>query len=67
MLVLTTCFSCLRQFSSLTSITPAAGVDYSHKIRKTSYNIAKSYCPIGLINTIPKVFLTLCSKHILYS
>ena len=36
------------------------------KISKTSYDVAKSYRPIGLIDTIPKLFLTLCSKHILY-
>ena len=36
------------------------------KIGKTSYDIAKSYHPIGLIDTIPKLFSTLCSKHILY-
>ena len=36
------------------------------KIGKTSYDVAKSYRPIGLINTIPKLFSTLCSKHILY-
>ena len=35
-----------------------------HNISKTSYNVAKSYHSIGLINTIPKLFLTLCSKHI---
>ena len=34
------------------------------KIGKTSYNVAKSYRPIGLIDTIPKVLSTLCSKHI---
>lgn len=34
------------------------------KISKKSYDIVKSYWPIGLIDTIPKVFLTLCSKHI---
>ena len=37
-----------------------------HKIGKTSYNVAKSYHLIGLIDTIPKLFSTLCSKHILY-
>lgn len=36
------------------------------KIGKLTYNVAKSYCPIGLIDTIPNVFSTLCSKHILY-
>jgi hypothetical protein len=37
------------------------------KIGKTSYNMVKLYCPIGLINTIiSKVLLTLCSKHISY-
>jgi len=37
-----------------------------HKIGKMLYNIAKSYCLIGLINTIPKVLSTLCSKHTSY-
>jgi hypothetical protein len=36
------------------------------KIGKSSYDVAKSYRPIGLINTIPKVLSTLCSKHISY-
>ena len=36
------------------------------KIGKTSYDVAKSYRPIGLIDTIPKVLSTLCSKHISY-
>ena len=36
------------------------------KIGKLSYDVAKAYCPIGLINTIPKVFSTHCSKHISY-
>ena len=36
------------------------------KIGKTLYNVAKSYRPISLINTIPKLFSTLCSKHISY-
>ena len=36
------------------------------KIRKSSYDVAKSYHPIGLIDTIPKVLSTLCSKHISY-
>ena len=34
------------------------------KIGKTSYDMAKSYQPIGLIDTIPKLFFMLCSKHI---
>jgi ribonuclease HI len=33
---------------------------------KTSYDVAKSYRPIGLIDTIPKVLSTLCSRHISY-
>jgi Reverse transcriptase (RNA-dependent DNA polymerase) len=33
---------------------------------KAAYNMAKSYHPIGLINTIPKVLSTLCSRHISY-
>ena len=37
-----------------------------HKIGKSFYNLAKSYCPIGLIDTILKVLSTLCSKHTLY-
>jgi hypothetical protein len=37
-----------------------------HKIGKTSYDVAKSYRPIGLIDTIPKVFSTLCTKHTSY-
>ena len=36
------------------------------KIGKTSYDVAKSYRPIGPIDTIPKLFSTLCSKHISY-
>ena len=36
------------------------------KIGKSSYDVAKSYHPIGLINTILKVLSTLCSKHISY-
>ena len=36
------------------------------KIGKTTYDVAKSYWPIGLIATIPKVLSTLCSKHISY-
>src|ERR1700720_3431907 len=36
------------------------------KISKTAYDVAKVYCPIGLIDTIPKVLSTLCSKHISY-
>ena len=36
------------------------------KIGKSSYDIAKSYCLIGLIDTIPQVLSTLCSKHISY-
>jgi hypothetical protein len=34
------------------------------KIVKTNYNIAKSYRPIGLIDTLPKGFSTLNAKHI---
>ena len=34
------------------------------KIGKTSYDVAKSSRPIRLIDTIPKVLSTLCSKHI---
>ena len=34
------------------------------KIGKTTYDVAKLYWPIGLIDTIPKVLSTLCSKHI---
>jgi ribonuclease HI len=34
------------------------------KIGKTTYDVAKSYRPIGLIDTIPKVLSSLCSKHI---
>ena len=36
------------------------------KIGKTSYDVAKSYHLIGLMNTITKVISTLCSKHISY-
>jgi hypothetical protein len=36
------------------------------KIGKSYYNLAKSYRPIGLIDTIPKVLSTLCTKHTLY-
>ena len=36
------------------------------KIGKSSYDVAKSYCLIGLIDTILKVLSTLCSKHISY-
>ena len=36
------------------------------KIGKPSYDVAKAYRPIGLIDTIPKVFSTLCAKHISY-
>jgi hypothetical protein len=36
------------------------------KIGKSSYDVAKSYHPIGLIDTILKVLSTLCSKHISY-
>jgi hypothetical protein len=36
------------------------------KIGKTLYDVAKSYRPIGLIDTIPKLFSTLCLKHISY-
>jgi hypothetical protein len=45
----------------LESITPVL-----RKIGKSSYDVAKSYRPIGLIDTIPKVFSTLCSKHIYF-
>ena len=34
------------------------------KIGKPTYCVAKAYRPIGLINTIQKVFLSLCSRHI---
>ena len=37
-----------------------------HKIGKTSYDVAKSYHPIGLLNTMPKVLSTLNSKHTSY-
>ena len=47
-----------RQLESLTLVL--------HKISKTSYDIAKSYRPIGLIDTIPKVLATLGSKHVSY-
>jgi ribonuclease HI len=36
------------------------------KIGKTAYDIAKSYHPISLLNTIPKVLSMLCSKHTTY-
>jgi hypothetical protein len=36
------------------------------KVGKTSYDVAKSYRPIGLMNTTPKVLSTLCSKHTSY-
>lgn len=36
------------------------------KIGKTTYDVAKSYRPIGLIDMIPKVLSTLCPKHISY-
>ena len=36
------------------------------KIGKTSYDVAKSYRPIRLIDTILKVLSTLCSKPISY-
>ena len=35
-------------------------------IGKPVYDVAKAYRPIGLINTILKVFSTLCAKHLLY-
>jgi hypothetical protein len=38
----------------------------SRKIGKSYYDLAKSYRPIGLINTIPKVLSTLCTKHTSY-
>ena len=34
------------------------------KIGKPTYDVAKAYCPIGLLDTIPKVFSTLCARHI---
>ena len=37
-----------------------------YKIGKTSYDVAKSYHPIGLMNTIAKVLSTLCSEPISY-
>ena len=36
------------------------------KIGKPAYDMAKAYRPIGLIDTIPKVFSTLCAKHLSY-
>jgi hypothetical protein len=33
---------------------------------KTDYNIAKAYRPIGLNNTMPKSFSTLCAKQVSY-
>jgi hypothetical protein len=36
------------------------------EISKTVYDVAKSYRPIGLTNTIPKVLSTLSSKHTSY-
>ena len=36
------------------------------KVGKTDYNVTKAYQPIGLINTMPKGFSTLCVKHISY-
>jgi hypothetical protein len=36
------------------------------KIGKSYYDVAKSYRPIGLTNTTPKVLSTLCSKHTSY-
>jgi hypothetical protein len=36
------------------------------KIGKSSYDLANSYHPIGLMNTIPKVLSTLCFKHTSY-
>ena len=36
------------------------------KVGKTNYNVAKAYQPIGLIDTMPKGFSTLCAKHISY-
>ena len=36
------------------------------KISKSSYDLAKSYCPISLIDTIAKVLSTLCTKHTSY-
>ena len=34
------------------------------KIGKPTYDMAKAYRPISLIDTIPKVFSSLCSRHI---
>ena len=36
------------------------------QIGKPLYDVAKAYCPISLLDTIPKVFSTLCTKHISY-
>jgi Reverse transcriptase (RNA-dependent DNA polymerase) len=36
------------------------------KPSKAAYDVAKSYCLVRLINTIPKVLSTLCSRHISY-
>ena len=36
------------------------------KIGKPAYEVAKAYCPIGLIDTILKVFSMLCAKHLSY-
>ena len=58
-------FFIFRAIFELNIYHPMAWVNHSSfvKIGKTAYNIAKSYCPIGLVDTIPKVFLTLCTKH----
>jgi hypothetical protein len=37
-----------------------------HKLGRAAYDMAKSYHPIGLMNTILKVLSTLCSRHISY-
>ena len=36
------------------------------KVGKTDYNVAKAYRPIGIIDTMPKGFSTLCAKHLSY-
>ena len=36
------------------------------EIGKLLYDVAKAYHPIGLMDTIPKVFSMLCAKHISY-
>ena len=37
-----------------------------HKVSKPAYDVAKAYHLIGLIDTIPNVFSTLCAKHLSY-